>query len=52
MDQLAEDDTVPEEEGEIVRSSRGGQGWVSCWDHFELIQPGDTLLPERVHGGH
>ena len=52
MDELAENHTVSEEKYEVVRTSIRGQGRVAAWDHFELIEPRDALLPEGLHAGH
>ena len=49
MDKLAEDDSIPKELEEIVRSGTGGEGGMALGDDFELVEPGDTLLPQRLH---
>ena len=49
MDKLTEDNAIPKELDEIVRSSSRVEGGVARGDDFELAEPGDALLPERVH---
>ena len=49
MNELAEDDPIPKEVEEIVRSGTRGEGGVARVDHFELVEPRDALLPQRLH---
>ena len=49
MDELAEDDPVTQEQCEVMRASSGGEGGVAARDDFELVEPRDALLPQRVH---
>ena len=49
MDELAEDDSIPKELDEIVRSGTGGEGGMALGDDFELVEPRDALLPQRLH---
>ena len=49
VDQLAEDDSIPKELEEIVRSGTGGEGGMALGDHFELVEPRDALLPQWLH---
>ena len=49
VDQLAEDDSIPKELEKIVRSGTVGEGGMALGDDFELVEPGDTLLPQRLH---
>ena len=49
MDELTEDDAIPEELDEIVRTGTRGEGGMALGDHFELVEPRDTLLPQRLH---
>ena len=51
MDQLTEDDTISKEEDEIVRACSRCKDRVSPGDHLKLVQPGQALLPQGVHGG-
>ena len=50
VDQLTEDDSIPEELEEIVRSGTGCEGGMGRGDQFELVEPRDALLPQRLHG--
>ena len=51
MDQLAEDDTISEEEDEIMRPGSRCKDRVASGDHLKLVEPGQALLPQGVHGG-
>ena len=52
MHQLAQDDTISEEEDKIVRAGSRCEDRVAPWDPLKLVEPGQTLLPQGVHGGH
>ena len=52
VDELTEDDPVTQEQCEVMRASSGGEGGVAGRDDFELVEPRDALLPQRVHAGH
>ena len=49
VNQLAEDDSISKEVEEIVRSGTWGEGGMARMDHFELVEPRDALLPQRLH---
>ena len=49
VDELTEDDAIPEELDEIVRTGTRGEGGMALGDHFELVEPRDALLPQRLH---
>ena len=49
MNQLAEDDSISKKVEEIVRSGTGCEGGMARMDHFELVEPRDALLPQRLH---
>ena len=49
--QLAEDHAVPEQECEVVRAGGRGEARVAGRHHLELVQPPQTLLPQRLHPG-
>ena len=49
--QLAEHHAVPEQEGEVVGAGGRGEARVAGRHHLELVQPPQTLLPQRLHAG-
>ena len=49
VNQLAEDDSISKKVEEIVRSGTWCEGGMARMDHFELVEPRDALLPQRLH---